>query len=72
MLLGSAILGAVAAGDQPSVFAAMTAMSRAARVVEPAGGNVQDYHARKYRVFLAMHEQQVSWRAIMTMEAGSP
>ncbi len=38
VLLGAAILGAVASGDQPSVLSAMGAMSEAARVIEPEGG----------------------------------
>src|SRR6202012_1599930 len=42
VLLGAAILGAVASGDHPSVLAAMGAMNRAARVLEPASGPVAD------------------------------
>jgi len=65
VLLGSAILGAVAAGDQPNVLAAMAKMSHAGRVVEPARGELADYHARKYRVFQAMHQHQLEYRATM-------
>ncbi|HYP88433.1 MAG TPA: FGGY-family carbohydrate kinase, partial [Polyangiaceae bacterium] len=65
VLLGSAILAAVAAGDQPSVLAAMSQMSHAGRVVEPASGAVSDYHARKYAVFHAMHGHQLEYRAAM-------
>jgi FGGY-family pentulose kinase len=65
VLLGAAILGAVAAGDQPSVLAAMGAMNRAGRVVEPAGGAVARYFADKYRVFHRLHEDQLAYRAIM-------
>ena len=36
VLLGAAILGAVASGDRPSVLAAMAAMNRAGRTIEPA------------------------------------
>jgi FGGY-family pentulose kinase len=65
VLLGAAILGAVAAGDEPSVLAAMGAMSRAGRTVEPAGGEVARYHAGKYRVFHRMHTDQLAYRALM-------
>jgi FGGY-family pentulose kinase len=65
VLLGSAILGAVAAADQPSVLAAMGAMSHAGSVIEPQGGRVASYHARKYRVFQAMYQHQLEYRALM-------
>ena len=65
VLLGAAILGAVASGDQESVLAAMGAMSEADRVIEPAGGVVAGYHAAKHRVFLRMHEDQMAYRALM-------
>jgi FGGY-family pentulose kinase len=66
VLLGSAILGAVAAGDQPDVLTAMGAMSHAGRVVEPSTGALRDYHARKYRVFEAMYRHQLEYRQLMT------
>ncbi|HVY46348.1 MAG TPA: FGGY-family carbohydrate kinase, partial [Minicystis sp.] len=65
VLLGSAILGAVASGDKESVLAAMAAMDRAARVVEPAGGEVAAFHAKKHRVFLRMYDDQMAYRALM-------
>lgn len=65
VLLGSAILGAVAVGDQPSVLAGMGAMSRAGSVVEPGAGTVRAFHARKYRVFQAMYQHQLEYRSIM-------
>ncbi len=48
VLLGSAMMGAVASGDFPSMLSAMGAMSAVDRVVEPAGGKVRLYHDRKY------------------------
>lgn len=67
VLLGSAVLGAVAAGDQPGVLQAMTQMSHAGSVVEAAGSEtaVSQLHARKYRVFLAMCRHQLDYRALM-------
>ncbi len=66
VLLGAAILGAVAAGDQPSVLAAMGAMNRAGRDrSRPAGGAVAAYFDAKYRVFQRMHDDQLAYRALM-------
>jgi FGGY-family pentulose kinase len=67
VLLGAAILGAVASGDPPfhDVLAAMGAMSRVGRVVEPAGGDVARYFDAKYRVFHRMHEDQLAYRELM-------
>jgi ribulose kinase len=65
VLLGSAMLGAVASGDYPSVIAAMGAMSEADRVVEPAGGAVADFHDRKYQVFHRMYEDQLAYGEMM-------
>jgi FGGY-family pentulose kinase len=65
VLLGSAILGAVAAGDQPSVLAAMAAMNKPGRVIEPAAGATRAFHDRKHAVFLRMYDDQVAYRRIM-------
>ncbi len=65
VLLGAAILGAVAAGDFSSVPAAMAAMNRAGEVVAPAGGAVADYHAAKHRVFLRMYDDFMAYRKMM-------
>jgi FGGY-family pentulose kinase len=65
VILGSAMLGAVAAGDASSVVAAMGAMSRAGATIRPAGGDVAAFHARKHQVFLRMHDDQLAYRALM-------
>jgi FGGY-family pentulose kinase len=65
VLLGSAILGAVASGRQANIFAAMAAMARADRVVEPAQGLVRRYHDAKYGAFQRMYEDQQAYREIM-------
>ncbi len=51
VLLGSAMLGAVAGGAFGDLPAAMAAMSRVATTVMPAGGAVAAFHAAKRRVF---------------------
>ncbi|HYE23848.1 MAG TPA: FGGY-family carbohydrate kinase [Clostridia bacterium] len=57
VLLGSAMLGAVASGRFPDVLAAMTSMSRPGRVVEPAAETAR-YHEAKGRVFELMLQHQ--------------
>jgi FGGY-family pentulose kinase len=65
VLLGSAMLGAVACGDQPSVEAAMGVMSRPGRIIEPARGAVADYHDAKRRVYQRMLEHQRMYAELM-------
>ncbi|WP_316977024.1 FGGY-family carbohydrate kinase [Shumkonia mesophila] len=65
VLLGSAILGAVAAGDFDSVLAAMSAMNRAADVIVPAKGRIAAFHTAKHRVFQRMHADFLACREIM-------
>ncbi|MFS8071941.1 MAG: FGGY-family carbohydrate kinase [Byssovorax sp.] len=69
VLLGAAILGAVASGDQPSVLAAMGAMSGVDRVIEAARGDVVGYHAAKHQVFQRMYADQIEYRKLM-LDAG--
>ena len=71
VLLGAAMLGAVAAGRHPSVVAAMAAMSASASVIEPAGGETRAYHDAKHRVFLRMHDDQLEYRRLMENEGSS-
>ena len=65
VLLGAAILGAVASGDRPSVLAAMAAMNRAGRVIEPNGGAAKRFFDDKYKVYHRMHDDQLAYRALM-------
>ncbi len=65
VLLGSALLGAVASGEHPSVVAAMGAMNHAGQVVKPETGDVAQFHARKHEVFLRMHDDQLAYRALL-------
>lgn len=51
VLLGAAMLGAVAAGHHRSVSEAMQAMSRLSKVFNPAGGAIEALHERRYRAF---------------------
>ena len=57
VLLGAAMLGAVAAGRR-TLVEAMTTMSRLGGVSEPAGGEIAALHAAKRRVFEALQEAE--------------
>ncbi len=65
VLLGAAMLGAVASGHHPSLLAAMGAMNEAATIIEPTGGDVARFHQAKHRVFQRMHDDQLEYRALM-------
>ena len=65
VLLGSAMLGAVACGDHSSVEAAMGAMSRPGRIIEPARGAVAAYHNAKREVYQRMLEHQQMYADLM-------
>ena len=51
VLLGSAILGAVAAGVYGDIPSAMEAMSSFADIYEPQGGQVQELHDTRFAIF---------------------
>jgi ribulose kinase len=65
VLLGAAILGAVASGDRASVLEGMSAMSRPEKEIVPGGDAQERYHDAKYRVFLRMHDDQLAYRGMM-------
>ena len=64
VLLGAAMLGAVAAGVHGDLLQAMAAMSAAGRVIQPDDA-MQAYHDAKYAVFHRMHRDQLDYRALM-------
>lgn len=66
VLLGAALLGAVACGRYSSVLDAMHAMNASGLVIEPTLGEVAQYHQRKHTVFQRMHDDQLAYRRIMT------
>jgi FGGY-family pentulose kinase len=65
VLLGAAILGAVASRQYPNVIEAMKAMNSVDSVVAPSGGRIPSYHAAKYRVFKRLHSDFVAYRKLM-------
>jgi ribulose kinase len=65
VLLGAAVLGAVASGDQASVIQAMAAMNRVGGEVAAQSGDVAQYHAQKHQVFQRMYYDQCAYGALM-------
>jgi FGGY-family pentulose kinase len=65
VLLGSAMLGGVAAGLYADAATAMRALASAASTVRPRA-SVADYHTRKYKVFRRMQDDHAAYERIMT------
>ena len=65
VLLGAAMLGAVAGGAFPAILDAMAGMSGVGAVIEPTGGAVARYHDAKYAVFQRLHDDQLAYRRLM-------
>lgn len=51
VLLGAAMLAAVASGHHDKLSEAMTAMSTLSTVFKPAGGRIEELHDARYRIF---------------------
>ncbi|KAI3805526.1 hypothetical protein L1987_27977 [Smallanthus sonchifolius] len=67
VLLGAAILGAVAAKKYSTLRHAMKALNSAGQVIHPSKDpRVKKYHDAKYRIFRQLYEQQLAHRSIMT------
>jgi D-ribulokinase len=64
VLLGAAMLGAVAAGRH-DMNSAMSAMSRLAEEVVPEGGEIAEFHDRKRRAFALMQDAEKGIREVM-------
>ncbi|AJI96690.1 FGGY carbohydrate kinase domain-containing protein [Yersinia ruckeri] len=69
MLLGSAIMGTVAAGVFESLPEAMTAMSRIGKTVTPQTNKIKAYYDRKYRVFHQMYHDHMRYQELMQEKA---
>ncbi len=65
VLLGSAMLGAVAAGDQPSVLDAMSAMSQPGQTISPATGQIAQFHDAKHTIFHRMYADHLAYRTLL-------
>ena len=56
VLLGSAMLGAVAGNCFPDLGIAMSSMSKMGKVFEPVTGNLTDWHTQRYGGFELLQE----------------
>ncbi|CAM8965027.1 unnamed protein product [Rhodiola kirilowii] len=66
VLLGAAILGAVAAKKYSTLNEAMKTLNGAGQVIHPSKNpKVKKYHDAKYSIFRQLYEQQVAHRALM-------
>ena len=65
VLLGAAMLGAVAAGKYADCVGAMAGMSGIGRRVRPAGRAEARYHQAKYAVYRRMYEDQRVYGGMM-------
>jgi FGGY-family pentulose kinase len=64
VLLGSAILGAVAAKAYPTILDAMTTMTAVASAIQP-DTTTKEYHRKKYRVYHRMYDDQKAYREMI-------
>ncbi|ABZ74837.1 FGGY-family pentulose kinase [Shewanella halifaxensis HAW-EB4] len=65
VLLGSAMLGAVAGGGFDSIPDAMNAMSRIGKTVTPTADKSKRFYDAKYQVFQQMYEDDCRYKAMM-------
>ncbi|CAJ0561257.1 unnamed protein product, partial [Mesorhabditis spiculigera] len=64
MLLGGAIMATVAAGHYPNLHTAQRQMTAISRAIDPAP-HLAEYYARKFAVFLELHDDQLKYERIM-------
>lgn len=65
MLLGSAMMGTVAAGVYESLPEAMNAMSRIGKTVTPQTNEIKRFYDQKYQVFREMYHDHMKYRQMM-------
>jgi FGGY-family pentulose kinase len=65
-MLGTAMLGAMADAQYPSLTQALAAMGRAGSRIQPSAGRVREYHDAKHRVFFRMYHDQQAYRTLMS------
>jgi len=69
VLLGAAVLGAVASGAFPDILEAMRSMNAASDRIR-SESHVAEYHGRKYKVFRRMYDDQMAYRRLMEERVG--
>ena len=68
VLLGAAMLAAVAFGQYGTLPEAMKAMSNLSQVFSPAGGKIETLHDRRYKAFEILQTADREVRSAMTVE----
>jgi len=69
VLLGSAILAAVAAKRYKTLTDAMSSMSTTGKIISPADNiSIKNFYNSKYKIFLKMHDDQILYKNIMNDE----
>jgi D-ribulokinase len=69
VLLGAAMLGAVAAGDFRNLEDAMRSMSRLGAVATPATAGIRAFHDAKYQVYRLLQGAERQARTVMSASA---
>jgi D-ribulokinase len=72
VLLGAAMLGAVASGAVPTLHAAIKSMSRLGALTRPSTAAMADFHATKRQVHALLREVDSKSRLIMEASQTSP
>ena len=67
VILGSAMLGAVAAGSHDSLQSAMSGMSKPGKIIEP-DSDAKAYHDSKYKIFHRLYADQIAYSEMMKNE----
>jgi ribulose kinase len=57
-------LYAVASGKFKSIIEAMAAMNQVGKIIKP-DPKTADYHAKKYKIFLEMYEDQIKYKSLL-------
>lgn len=65
VLLGSAMLGSVAADFYPSISDAMKQMSRIGKMITPQTNQIKQFYDAKYQIFHLMYEDDMKYKALM-------
>ena len=65
VLLGAAMLGAVAAGDYENIEAAMVTMSEPGKIIK-SQKSTENYHKAKYKVFQRLYDDQIAYLSAMS------
>lgn len=65
VILGSAMLGSVAAGFYSDIPDAMNAMSRISKSVMPQTEKIKHFYDAKYKIFHKMYEDDVEYKRLM-------